>query len=189
MCSSDLAGKSTLTELFMSNGLNVKVINQDIMGRKISEQSLLKFIKDSDITILDRVSHTKEDRKTWLDNTLLSPKQCLCIYLSTPKFVCIERAKNRENHPTIKKGGGGRIINDIDSKFEIPKREEGFSDVITLEDEEDVRNYLKTWNCQKIELEGQSNNFIHKFPRTKHIINIGGASVDDRILEIGRAHV
>ena len=176
------AGKSTFTELFMSNGLNVKVINQDIMGRKISEQSLLKFIKDSDITILDRINYTKEDRKKWLENTLLTPKQCLCIYLSTPKFVCIERSKNRENHPTIKKGGGERIINDIYNKFEVPKIEEGFSNVITLEDEEDIRNYLKTWNCQKIEPEEQSN-FIHKFPRTKHIINIGGATVDDRILE------
>ena len=176
------SGKSTFTELFLSNEMNSKVINQDIMGRKISEQSLLKFIKDSDITILDRVNYTKEDRKSWLDNTLLSPKQCLCIYLSTPKFVCIERAKNRNNHPTIKKGGGERIINDIVNNFEIPTREEGFSDVITLEDEEDVRNYLKTWNCTKIELENDDTNYIHKFPRTQHIINIGGASVDDRIL-------
>ena len=177
------SGKSTFTELFMTNGMNVKVINQDIMGRKISEQSLLKFIKDSDITILDRVSHTKEDRKTWLNNTLLNPKQCLCIYLSTPKFVCIERAKNRENHPTIKKGGGERIIIDIDSKFEIPTKSEGFSDVITLEDEEDVRNYLKTWNCKNIEIDNNNSKYIHKFPRTQHIINIGGASVDDRILD------
>ena len=175
------SGKSTFTELFMTNGMNVKVINQDIMGRKISEQSLLKFIKESNITILDRVNYTKEDRKSWLDNTLLSSKQCLCVYLSTPKFVCIQRTKNRENHPTIKKGGGERIINDIDSKFEIPTKDEGFSDVINLEDEEDVRNYLKTWNCSKIELENNDTNFIHKFPRTQHIINIGGATVDDRI--------
>ena len=130
------------------------------MGRKISEQSLLKFIKESDITILDRVSYTKEDRKKWLENTLLNPKQCLCIYLSTPKFICIERAKNRENHPTIKKGGGERIINDIYNKFEIPKSDEGFSNVITLEDEEDVRNYLKTWNCEKIEPDKEQNNFV-----------------------------
>lgn len=177
------SGKSTFTELFMSNNMNVKVINQDIMGRKISEQSLLKFIKESDITILDRVNSTKEDRKTWIENTLLSPKQCLCIYLSTPKFVCIDRAKNRENHPTIKKGGGDRIINDIDSNFEIPTKEEGFSEIIELQDEEDVRNYLKTWNCKVIELEDNDTNYIHKFPRTKHIVNIGGASVDDRILD------
>ena len=41
---------------------------------------------------------------------------------------------------------------------------------------------MKTWNCKKIELETKEGNFIHKFPRTQHIFNIGGATVDDRIL-------
>ena len=177
------SGKSTFSQLFMTNGMNIKIINQDVMGRKISESSLLKFIKESDITILDRVNYTREDRISWLKNTTLQPKQCLCIYLSTPKFVCIDRVKNRTNHPTIKKGGGERIIKDIDSKFEIPIKEEGFSDVIVLEDEEDVRNYLKTWKCQEIELIDDNSTFIHKFPRTKHIFNIGGATIDDRLLE------
>jgi len=176
------SGKSTFCDLFMSNEMNVKVINQDIMGRKICEQSLLKFIKESDITILDRVNDTKKDRKDWIENCKLDPKKCLCIYLSTPKFICIQRAKNRDYHPTIKKGGGERIINDIDQRFEIPTKDEGFSEVIKLEDEEDVRNYLKLWHCKKIELENNDTNFIHKFPRTQHIFNIGGATVDDRIL-------
>ena len=52
------SGKSTFTELFLSNDMNTKVINQDIMGRKISEQSLLKFIKDSDIKIIYRDNYT-----------------------------------------------------------------------------------------------------------------------------------
>ena len=85
------SGKSTFSQLFMTNGMNIKIINQDVMGRKISESSLLKFIKESDITILDRVNYTREDRISWLKNTTLQPKQCLCIYLSTPKFVCIDR--------------------------------------------------------------------------------------------------
>ena len=176
------SGKSTFTNLFMSNRMNVKIVNQDVMGRKMCEQSLLKFIKDSEITILDRVNYTKKDRKEWLDNANLDSKNCLCVYLSTPKFICIQRAKNRTNHPTIKKGGGERIIDDIAKKFEIPTKDEGFSEIITLEDEEDVRNYLKSWKCENIELENDNTNFIHKFPRTQHIFNIGGATVDDRML-------
>ena len=174
------SGKSTFTELFMTNDMNIKVVNQDIMGRSSCESALLKFIKDSDITILDRVNSTKKDRKSWIDNASLPPKNCLCIYLSTPKFICLDRAKNRTNHPTIKKGGGQRIITDLDNNFEVPTIDEGFSNIIILEDEEDVRDYLKTWKCTKIEIE--DTNFIHKFPRTQHIFNIGGASVDDRIL-------
>ena len=179
------AGKTTFTELFMTNCMNIKVVNQDMMGRSACEGALLKYIKDSDITILDRVNSTKQDRRGWIENASLPPQNCLCIFLSTPKFICLDRAKARTNHPTIKKGGGQRIINDIDSKFEVPSKDEGFSDVIILEDEEDVRNYLKTWRCKQIEIEDKDTNFIHKFPRTRHIFNVGGATVDDRILDAG----
>lgn len=177
------SGKSTFCELFYSNKLKTNIINQDLMGRKLCEESLLKSIKENDITILDRVNFSKEDRKYWLNLSLLPAKQCLCIYLSTPKFICIDRVKNRDNHPTIKKGGGERIINDISTKFEIPDKVEGFKDVINLEDDEDVRNYLKLWDCSKIEIEDNNKKYIYKFPRTQHIFNIGGATADDRILD------
>ena len=177
------SGKSTFCELFCSNNLKTNILCQDLMGRKLCEESLLKSIKENDITILDRVNFSKEDRKYWLNLSLLPAKQCLCIYLSTPKFICIDRVKNRDNHPTIKKGGGERIINDINTKLAIPEKTEGFIDVINLEDEEDVRNYLKLWKCNKIELEDNNKKYIYKFPRTQHIFNIGGATADDRILD------
>jgi atypical dual specificity phosphatase len=56
--------------------------------------------------------------------------------------------------------------------------------VVILEDDEDVRNYLKLWHCKQIEVEDNDSEFIHKFPRTQHIFNIGGATVDDRILDV-----
>ena len=179
------SGKTTFCDLFMTNGMNINVVNQDLMGRSACEGALLKFIKESDITILDRVNSTKKDRKDWIENASLLPKNCLCIYLSTPKFICLDRTKARTNHPTIKKGGGQRIIDDIDIKFEVPSKDEGFSNVVILEDEEDVRNYLKLWKCAKIEIEDKDTEFIHKFPRTRHIFNVGGATVDDRILDTG----
>mgnify|MGYP002822573112 CR=1 FL=1 len=178
------AGKTTFCDLFLTCSLNVKIVTQDTMGRNMCESSLLKFIKESDVVILDRTNTTKADRIKWLKLTMLSPKQCLCIHLTTPKFICINRAKNRENHPTIKKGGGERIINDMEKKFEAPSKDEGYSSIVYLEDEEDVRNYLKKWNCTKISIEEKDNNFIHKFPRTAHLFNIGGATVDDRFVSL-----
>jgi atypical dual specificity phosphatase len=174
------SGKTTFCDLFMTNGMNVKIITQDTMGRNMCEQSLLKFIKDADIVILDRTNYSILDRKKWLKLSLLNPKNCLCIYLNTPKFICINRVKNRINHPTIKEGGGERIINDIANKLECPTKEEGFSNVIYLESQEDVRDYLKNWKCEKISLDEISEIHIHKFPRTAHLFNIGGATVDDR---------
>ena len=174
------SGKTTFCDLFLSSGLNVKIVTQDTMGRNMCQQSLLKFIKDSDIVILDRTNYLIKDRHDWLTLTDLEPKQCLCIYLSTPKFICLQRVSKRTHHPSIKTGGGHRIILDIDSQLEIPTKEEGFSQVIYLEDQEDVREYLKTWKCTQISLEDSSETHIHKFPRTPHLFNIGGATVDDR---------
>ena len=178
------SGKSTFCKLFQSCPLKTKIVNQDEMGRKQCEKVLLPFVKEADVTILDRVNFTKKDRREWLSIVALNPSQCLCIYLTTPSFICIDRAKRRENHPTIKKGGGERIIRDIESKLEVPTKEEGFMDVIELQDEEDVRNYLKSWKCTTIEVDYSNDDtqFIHKFPRTPHLFNIGGATADDRLL-------
>ncbi|RLD81344.1 MAG: DUF2804 domain-containing protein, partial [Bacteroidetes bacterium] len=33
-------------------------------------------------------------------------------------------------------------------------------------------DYLKTWKCAKIEMEDKDSDFIHKFPRTRHIFNV-----------------
>ena len=175
------AGKTTFCELFTTNGYNVKILSQDTMGRENCERLIGSFLKESDITILDRSNNTKKDRKEWLKLAQVSAKNCLCIYLTTPKFICLSRAKSRTNHPTIKKGGGERIINDIEKQFEEPTKEEGFKEIIYLEDSEDVADYLKQWKCEKIRVE-ENNLFIHKFPRTEHIYNIGGATVDDRIV-------
>lgn len=174
------SGKTTFCDLFLSSGLNVKIVTQDTMGRNMCQQSLLRFIKNSDIVILDRTNYLIKNRHDWLTLTHLEPKQCLCIYLSTPKFICLQRISNRQHHPSIKTGGGRRIILDIESQLEIPTKEEGFSQVIYLEDQEDVREYLKTWKCAQISLDNSLETHIHKFPRTPHLFNIGGATVDDR---------
>lgn len=174
------SGKSTFSELFQSSGINCAIINQDTVGRRACETELLPSIKKYDIVILDRVNSTIAERKKWLELSLLSPKKCLCIYLSTPKSVCLEQIKNRKNHQTIK-GSGFRIVDELDKKFEIPSKEEGFDKVIVLEDFEDVRNYLKLWGCTKITIDIQNENF-HKFPRTKHLINLGSATRDDLLV-------
>jgi len=179
------SGKSTFSELLASSDIPIEVISQDNMGRTTCEHSFLPAIKrakrEKSMVILDRTNSTIADRKEWLQLSTLLPKDCLCVHFITPKFVCIERAKGRVNHPTIKKGGGERIINDMDKKLEPPTKEEGFKEVVRLEDEEDVKSYLKTWGCKVVTKEEPFVNKlkIHKFPRTRHLVNLGAASRDD----------
>lgn len=192
LCGLPGAGKSTFCELFSSSGLNAVLVNQDQLGRNECEGCFLQAIKSSDVVVLDRTNLTAAERAYWLDLSTLSPSQCLCIHLATPRFVCVERAKARKNHPTIREGGGSRIIADAEAKFEAPTSSERFAKIVTLEDEEDVRNYLKTWNCSRIELpaapasasssEGTHRIELVKFPRTQHLINLGAASRDDLLL-------
>ena len=142
------SGKSTFCELLASSGIPIENISQDTMGRTTCERSFLPAIKwaqtNKGMAILDRTNVTQADRKEWLQLSTLNPKDCLCVHFTTPKFVCVERAKSRVNHPTIKKGGGERIINDVEKKLEPPMKDEGFGEVVRLEDEEDVKSYLKT---------------------------------------------
>jgi len=92
----------------------------------------------------------------------------------------------------VKFGKAKRIVETCVKNFEVPTEKEGFSEVVTLYDEEDVRNYLKKWDCEKIELEeenqdengaDQDQNKFHKFPRTRHLINLGAATRDDLLVE------
>lgn len=176
------SGKSTFSDLLLTSDYKIKILNQDNMGRKKCEDELLKSIKEFDIVVLDRTNYTKEDRENWIKLTMLNPSNCLCIFFKTDKILCINRVKNRENHPTIKKGSGERIINDIEKKLEEPSKEEGFSEIIYLQDTEDVANYLKRWDCLKIRPEINDDLFIHKFVKTPHIFDIGGGTKDDKLL-------
>lgn len=177
------SGKSTFCNLFLTNNLDVKIINQDLSGKKNCQNFLLKYIKEHQITILDRTNYTIKNRKEWLELTQLLPRECLCVYLNTPKFICINRTNNRNNHPTVSLNSGKNIINDIDKKFEEPTINEGFYNVIKLQDQEDVANYLKLWKCNIIRIESENSNILHKFPRTEHLYNNKNISNDDKILD------
>ena len=165
------AGKSTFCELFTSCDLQCTLLNQDQLGRNECESTLVQSLKESDIVLLDRTNLTITERKSWLELSMLEKEQCLCVVLTTPSFICKDRAKIRINHPTIKTGGGGRIINDAEKKFELPLVSEGFSEVVYLEDTEDVRNYLKTWNCSQIELRNQPINANHNHSNHNNTVN------------------
>merc|ERR1712066_860959 len=157
-------------------------------GRKKCQQIFLSEIKKNEVTVLDRCNLSKSGRMEWIKDSMLSQNQILCVHLATDVYECIQRAKNRKNHPTIKEGGGERIILEANKKFDIPDISEGFTEIVKLYDEEDVRNYLKSWDCEQIEIEEEENhdktNKFYKFPRTRHLINLGSATRDDLLVDL-----
>jgi len=79
-------------------------------------------------------------------------------------------------------GGGTRIVKEAEAKMDIPTADEGFSDVVELADEEEVKRYLQRWNCSRVELNYPTRIDLFKFPRTEHLINLGSATADDLVV-------
>lgn len=169
------SGKTTFCMELMTYYPDIVHISQDELGRKECESLFSSKAKNSTI-ILDRCNVSKEERKEWLTSyTQLTNKKIWAIYFNLDVNVCKERVKFRENHPTLSGPGAQRIIEDVYSRVEAPIANENFSEIIMVTDDNSlVRAKNKFGFGFKI-----NYNLITKFPRTKHITNLGSMSRDD----------
>jgi atypical dual specificity phosphatase len=180
------SGKSTfskhVTEILGSNAVRV---SQDEMGRKGVDVAVADAVvsasKNKDMVIIvDRCNVTQADRMEWLTRLKQGQKAWL-IWFATPTEECIYRAEHRKHHETLKGPRSGAVIGSLAKKFEIPNASaEGFSQLIRLDDESQINHLLSTWNMPEIVVDAQDSFF--KFPRTRHILNLGCASRDDLIM-------
>mmetsp|Transcript_110266 Transcript_110266/g.212512 ORF Transcript_110266/g.212512 Transcript_110266/m.212512 type:complete len:1400 (+) Transcript_110266:87-4286(+) len=127
------AGKSTFSCALEKSGIWVRA-NQDDLGRKGCEQVVSKVVpqvrQGNKKLVLDRCNITRSERKEWLD-TMGNPaaKEVLCVFFDFSSTDCKQRAAARLDHPTIRSGGGGRIIDDQAKRLERPDKSEGFAAV------------------------------------------------------------
>mmetsp|Transcript_20426 Transcript_20426/g.47901 ORF Transcript_20426/g.47901 Transcript_20426/m.47901 type:complete len:183 (-) Transcript_20426:82-630(-) len=101
------------------------VINQDRLGRKECEKLAgISHHKDTRV-ILDRCNPTASERGRWLELMHSPPASELSlVYFSADASVCTRRVAERENHETIPKGRGERIVSGMAKKLEPPTAEE-----------------------------------------------------------------
>lgn len=174
------SGKTTLSSEFLKYyPENIIHVNQDDFGKKNALSTFMDNIKGNNVIILDRCNLTIQDRKYWMDMyTNSSNNKIIGIYYDLGEDICIDRVKNRENHPTLSGEGGAKIIHDLVKNIDIPNIKEGFSELLIIKDDNDLEK-IKT----KFGLNNDVVDTIMKFPRTKHIYNLGGASRDDLIYD------
>jgi len=93
--------------------------------------------------IVDRCHLTRKERKEWLDN-IGGPaaKEVICVFFDVSTEDCKRRAAARMDHPTIRPGGGQRIIEDQAKKLERPEKSEGFGSVEVVRNSDDVAALL-----------------------------------------------
>lgn len=174
------SGKSTFSKAIEEASSTVSRINQDEQGRKACLDQVGSLAKKKGTLILDRCNLTKDERKEWLD--LSHRQKAWCIFFDVPINECKWRIVRRKNHPSIKEGGGARIIDSVAGKLEPPTIDEGFEKIITIRTFDEANSYLKEWNCQ-IPEDTLIEDRLVKFPRTRHVQNLGAATRDDLIMD------
>ena len=166
------SGKSLWSSIFLKNYKDACVINQDLLGSK--EACLAKFREYSKKTnttiIVDRCNLRVADRKEWI----IPGHETIAVEFSYSLQLCKQRVAERHDHETIRPGGGRRIVEEQFGQYENVKTSEGFDQIYQ------VRSIHAAE--QSIDKLLESMIPFFKFPRTRHIVNLGSATGDDLVL-------
>ncbi len=181
------SGKTTLSLEFIKKYPDKIIhLNQDELGKKSCEEIFLTKIKGSNTIILDRCNGTKKERKEWLDCTNNKNKiNIVGIYFDIGLEQCLERIDQRKHHPTLFGSGGKKIIEKMYKTIEKPELSEGFDKIYLIKTDKDIDKIRSDFGLFSKEVktieqkEPIDYNQIIKFPRTKHLINLGAMSRDD----------
>ena len=183
------SGKSTFGKLLLG-GLSGGPqqwhhICQDEAGsRDACEAQLGHCAKDRNAhIILDRCNAEAQDRKDWLA-LAWKPKGAVAVFFDVPAALCRERVARRRDHPTIPEGMGGRIVESFAKKLQRPQVSEGFKEVHVVSSAEDCARLLATRFGVQVAADAiGADAALFKFPRTHHLIDVGGAvSRDDLVM-------
>ncbi len=176
------SGKSTFSTYLISQIKSVIRVSQDDQGKKACYDTMSKNISGTDLIIVDRCNLKVSDRKEWTGYLKQSQSAWAIVFQTDPE-ECIYRAQHRPDHPTLKPTSAEKIIKDLVATYEPVGPSESFENVINIKSPDDLNWLLSQWGLQPIEQELESTTDIIKFPRTRHLANIGGASREDLLLD------
>ncbi|GAB7348945.1 hypothetical protein MBLNU459_g7630t2 [Dothideomycetes sp. NU459] len=199
------SGKSTFSAV-LAKCLGYVVISQDELGSRAACLSALAgAIQTKEYILVDRCNPYPEDRKEWIDHAF-NPSDALCVWFDPDRELCIQRADLRSDHPTIAQGRARKIVMSFSKTLVQPSLKEKFACVARvpssgamseillklgvpqhrLNDRRAIVSTLPSQSINGTNAQSASPNpekpFIYKFPRTRHLFNLGAASRDDLIL-------
>lgn len=151
------SGKSTFCAALETTGAWVRA-SQDDLGRKRCEELVRQTVpqvrQGKVRLVIDRCNLTASEREEWL-NLMGDPplKEVVCVFFDFPADVCKQRAAGRFDHPTIRCGGGGRIIDDQARMLERPHaNEKGLGAVEIVRNFADAEALLRRYGATPAEL-------------------------------------
>jgi atypical dual specificity phosphatase len=180
------SGKSTFAKIISDQIRHIHRINQDeIRTKGLCEELFAKYSKSSKVgncVILDRCNLTIAERKYWLGLNNSNDPSVWCVFFNCNIEECKWRIKNRGDHPTVKPDKGEKIIDSVSKTLQIPTIEEGFTKIDIVTSFKESNQLLLSIGCDISNLVELNHDDIIKFPRTKHLHNLGSASRDDLLL-------
>lgn len=207
LCGFAGSGKSTFSRAIVEyyGSMVVRVNKDEMRGKNECETVLFDALraqnsgKEAKCIIIDCCNLTREIRKRWVESCHF-PSDLCCVYFALDADKCKERVKSRSGHPTIPPGERGtRIVGSMQKMLEPPEltKEKYLRRVVTLRDEGEVIRLLNDWGVKLVDskeekgslkalsVESKPNKIEHtlmKFPRTMHLVNLGAATRDDKVL-------
>ena len=192
LCGFAASGKSTFsTALVSAHPEYFRRINKDEMRGKgqidsalnNAMQNILSGGHYSGSVVIDCCNLTQSKRKEWL--AACHNSDAWCIFFDVSLEDCKERIRYRDNHPTIPAGSAGiTILDSMSKQLQPPQHGESFSRIINLRCEDEVAELLHEWMIPFVAPESfhMKEQHLLKFPRTPHLLNLGAATRDDKIL-------
>jgi protein-tyrosine phosphatase/predicted kinase len=157
--------------------------------------------------VIDCCNLDEAKRSLWLQ--LAHNPRAWCVFFDIPLEECKARILTRSGHPTIQSGPAGvRILDSMHKMLQPPSPEtahkEGFERVIVIKSGAEANALLRSWKIPEVQLptsaseedvcstpeevsesesadDGECDSLL-KFPRTSHIMNLGAATRDDKVL-------
>ncbi|KAG9125307.1 hypothetical protein FRC07_008165 [Ceratobasidium sp. 392] len=154
-----------------------RIISQDESGsRATCESDIGRAGLPGSRAILDRCNPTSDERREWLKLASWA-QHPVCVWFDYDPQLCIDRAQNRTNHPTLPSGPRVRTaVASMRRSFQPPLKtwkSEGFQGLAHVTSFEAALEL-----CQSLCPVG-----LLKFPRTTHLLNLGAATADDVVTE------
>ncbi|KAI9350718.1 hypothetical protein BDR26DRAFT_506719 [Obelidium mucronatum] len=188
LCGLPGSGKSWFAETLTKQSKKWTSISQDeLQSRDACERAagtLAKELGNPTCVVIDRCNPTSSERGDWL-KLLGLPKQAVLVYFDAGKDVCTERAGWRLNHPTVRANAAKSVVASFAARFEPPtpaKEHKGFQAIYTVSSFSDSISLLNHFGV-KLSSENDVPTGFVKYPRTRHLFDLGAASRDDLILD------
>lgn len=195
------SGKSTFSAQ-LAKHLDYLVISQDELGSKSAcLTAMANALEAGRRMLVDRCNPYIEDRAEWLAHAF-HPNDALCVWFDIDRELCIARADGRTDHPTIAQGRARKIILSFSKTLIPPSMKEKFACIARVPSNAASKDLLLNLGIPEHDLGNLSTQdvrhisaskviqtktiperrFIYKFPRTRHLFNLGSATRDDLIL-------